>query len=125
MSSRSIEGENPLYLPQAKVYRHSCAVGPWIRLADTMPDPADAGITMDIARRGEVVWKGGTSTAKLKRTFAELSAHLTRAEAYPEGAVLSTGTSVVPDLDFILAEGDTVTIGIEGIGVLSNTVTRV
>jgi 2-dehydro-3-deoxy-D-arabinonate dehydratase len=125
MSSRSIEGENPLYLPQAKVYRHSCAIGPWIRLAAAMPDPANAGITMEIGRRGEVVWKGDTSTAKLKRKFAELSAYLTRAEAYPEGAVLSTGTSVVPGLDFILSEGDIVTIGIEGIGVLSNTVTRV
>lgn len=125
MSSRSIEGENPLYLPQAKVYRHSCSIGPWIRLASHMPDPQDAGITMEIARRGEVAWKGDTSTAKLKRTFAELSAYLVRAETYPEGAVLSTGTSVVPGLDFILSEGDTVTITIEGIGVLSNAVTRV
>lgn len=125
MSSRSIEGENPLYLPQAKVYRHSCAIGPWIRLTGAMPDPDNAGITMKIARRGEVVWKGSTSTAKLKRKFTELADYLIRAEDYPEGAVLSTGTSVVPDLDFILSEGDNVTIGIEGIGVLSNAVARV
>ncbi|WP_235780060.1 fumarylacetoacetate hydrolase family protein [Sinomonas notoginsengisoli] len=125
MSSRSIEGENPLYLPQAKVYRHSCAIGPWIRLATHLPHPEDAGIAMEITRHGEVVWKGDTSTAKLKRTFSELSAYLLRAEAYPEGAVLSTGTSVVPGLDFILSEGDTVSIAIEGIGTLANPVARV
>lgn len=125
MSSRSIEGENPLYLPQAKVYRHSCAIGPWIRLAGHIRDAENLGITMEISRHGEVAWKGDTSTAKLKRTFAELSAYLVRAETYPEGAVLSTGTSVVPGLDFILAEGDVVTITIEGIGILSNAVTKV
>ena len=125
MSSRSIEGENPLYLPQAKVYRHSCAIGPWIRTAAHMPDPASLGITMEIFRSGEVAWKGNTSTANLKRTFTELSTYLFRAETYTAGAMLSTGTCVVPDLDFILSEGDIVAITIDGIGTLANTVTKV
>lgn len=122
MSSRSIEGENPLYLPQAKVYRHSCAVGPWIRLASAVVNPQDLSIRAVISRGGEVVWQGETSTSLLKRSFEELAGFLFTAEVYPFGVVLSTGTSAVPGLDFTLAEHDTVCIEVAQVGSLSNTV---
>jgi len=125
MSSRSIEGENPLYLPQAKVYRHSCAVGPWIRLATAIRNPKDLSIHASISRSGEVVWNGETSTAQLKRSFEELAEYLFKANTYPFGAVLSTGTSAVPSMDFTLAEDDTVNIDVAQIGFLSNTVVTV
>jgi 2-dehydro-3-deoxy-D-arabinonate dehydratase len=125
MSSRSIEGENPLYLPQAKVYRHSCAVGPWIRLATAIRNPKDLSICASISRSGEVVWNGETSTAQLKRSFEELAEYLFRAETYPRGVILSTGTSAVPGMDFTLAEKDTVSIQVAQIGHLSNTVVTV
>jgi len=125
MSSRSIEGENPLYLPQAKVYRHSCAVGPWIRLATAIPNPKDLSISASISRCGELVWKGETSTAQLKRSFEELAEYLFKAETYPFGAVLSTGTCAVPGMDFTLAIDDTVRIEVARIGHLSNTVVTV
>lgn len=125
MSSRSIEGENPLYLPQAKIYRHSCAVGPWIRLASYISNPKDLSIRASISRSGEVVWKGEMSTSQLKRTLDELSEYLFRAETYPRGVILSTGTCAVPGIDFTLAEKDTVSIQVEQIGHLSNTVVTV
>src|SRR5450759_3925463 len=109
MSSRSIEGENPLYLPQAKVYRHSCAVGPWIRLANAIRNPKDLSICASISRSGEVVWNGETSTAQLNRSFEELAEYPLRAETYPRGVILSTGTCAVPGMDFKLAEADTAT----------------
>jgi 2-dehydro-3-deoxy-D-arabinonate dehydratase len=125
MSSRSIEGENPLYLPQAKVYRHSCAVGPWIRMAWAVRDPEDMSIDIGISRSGQVVWKGSTSTSQLKRGFGELASYLFRADIFPRGAVLLTGTSAVPGMDFSLLEGDVVRIDVGGVGSLSNVVVTV
>jgi 2-dehydro-3-deoxy-D-arabinonate dehydratase len=122
VSSRSIEGENPLYLPQAKIYRHSCAVGPWIRLASAVGNPQDLSISAVVYRDGAVAWAGETSTARLKRSFEELAGYLFRADVYPFGAVLSTGTSAVPGLDFTLLENDTVSIEVGELGRLSNTV---
>jgi 2-dehydro-3-deoxy-D-arabinonate dehydratase len=125
MSSRSIEGENPLYLPQAKMYRHSCALGPWIRMASVIADPKRLSIQASISRRNRVVWEGETSTAQLKRSFEELAEHLFRAEKYPRGAILSTGTCVVPGIDFTLTEQDTVSIRVTEIGHLFNAVITV
>ncbi|WP_051797091.1 fumarylacetoacetate hydrolase family protein [Catenuloplanes japonicus] len=122
VSSRSIEGENPLYLPQAKVYAGACAVGPGIRPAWELPDPTALAITLSIRRDDTVAFEGATSTSLLHRPLAGLVEHLFRCTHFPEGAVLSTGTGLVPDLDFTLAEGDEVEIGIEGIGTLTNPV---
>ena len=122
MSSRDIEGENPLYLPQAKVYSKGCGVGPGIALADAVPDPAALSISMRITRRGEVVFSGATSTAAMKRPISELVAYLGRANTFPAGAVLLTGTGIVPGDDFTLQEGDLVEIEIERVGRLVNPV---
>ena len=124
MSSRSIEGENPLYLPQAKVYLGGCAVGPWITPAWEIPDPYDLTIGLTISRAGIVAWEGSAPTARLHRRIDELAAYLFREDDFPEGAVLSTGTSLVPDLPFTLRAGDKVSITISGIGVLTNPVVR-
>jgi 2-dehydro-3-deoxy-D-arabinonate dehydratase len=124
MSSRSIEGENPLYLPQAKVYFGSCAVGPWIRPAWEVPDPYALAIEMTISRAGSAVWQGSSSTAGLRRRIDELAAYLFSGDDFPEGAVLSTGTSLVPDLPFTLEPGDEIRITIPEIGELSNPVIR-
>ena len=121
MSSRDIEGENPLYLPQAKVYDGSCALGPCVLLAD-VPLPKTTTIAITITRRGEVVFTGSTSIAEIKREFAELVSYLFRDNTFPSGACLMTGTGVVPEDDFTLAHGDIVAITIDGIGTLSNTV---
>ena len=124
MSSRSIEGENPLYLPQAKIYLGGCAVGPWIRPAWEIPDPYALRIEMTISRDSEVAWEGTSSTSGLRRRIDELVAYLLREDHFPEGAVLSTGTSLVPDLPFTLRAGDEIRIRIEGIGELINPVVR-
>ena len=121
MSSRDIEGENPLYLPQAKVYDGSCALGPCILLAD-VPLPKTTTIAITITRRGEVAFTGSTSIAEIKREFTELVSYLFRDNTFPSGACLMTGTGVVPEDDFTLAHGDIVAITIDGIGTLSNTV---
>jgi 2-dehydro-3-deoxy-D-arabinonate dehydratase len=121
MSSRDIEGENPLYLPQAKVYDGSCALGPCILLADA-PLPKTTTIAITITRRGGVVFTGSTSIAEIKREFTELVNYLFRDNTFPSGACLMTGTGVVPEDDFTLAHGDIVSITIDGIGTLSNTV---
>lgn len=107
VSSRSIEGENPLYLPQAKCYEGACALGPGIVLTD---DPDDLGIDLSIRRDGAEVFSGETRTAQMKRTFAELAAFLTRELRFPFGAFLMTGTGIVPGPDFTLQSGDRVTI---------------
>jgi 2-dehydro-3-deoxy-D-arabinonate dehydratase len=96
MSSRSIEGENPLYLPQAKIYLGGCAVGPWIRPAWEVPDPYALTIEMTITRGNAVAWEGSSSTSGLRRRIDELAAYLFREDDFPAGAVLSTGTSLVP-----------------------------
>jgi 2-dehydro-3-deoxy-D-arabinonate dehydratase len=124
MSSRSIEGENPLYLPQAKVYAGSCALGPSIRLAGAVPDPGRLVISMLIRRDGEVVWQGETSTERLNRRPADLARWLYAGQPFPAGAVLSTGTGIVPELAFTLAPGDEVTVHIDGVGTLVNPVVR-
>jgi len=122
VSSRSIEAENPLYLPQAKCYRGGCAVGPWIVPAWALQDPYSLDIAMDIQRGGASVWSGSTSTALLHRRFDELVDHLFRGDIFPRGVILSTGTATVPPDEFTLTEGDTVVISIESVGTLSNPV---
>lgn len=124
MSSRSIEGENPLYIPQAKIYSGSCAVATGIVPAWEVPDPHDLGISMLVERGGEVAFSGRTSTARLHRGLGELVAALYEPTDFPAGAVLTTGTGLVPGLDFSLAEGDRVDIEIDGVGSLSNPVVR-
>lgn len=123
VSSRSIEGENPLYLPQAKIYAGACALGPGIRPIWTIPDPADLRIQVVVQRGGADVWAEATSTNMMHRPFAELLEFLFRADSFPEGAILSTGTGLVPPIDFTLREGDTVAVTIESVGTLTNTVT--
>ena len=124
MSSRSIEGQNPLYLPQAKVYLGGCAVGPWIRPAWEIPDPYDLTIELTITRDGQVAWQGESSTSGLRRRIPELASYLFREDDFPAGAILSTGTSLVPDLPFTLQPADQITIAISGIGELTNPVVR-
>jgi 2-dehydro-3-deoxy-D-arabinonate dehydratase len=124
VSSRSIEGENPLYLPQAKIYTGSCALGPWIVLPEEMPDPLSLGIELQITRAGTPFWRGEANTAQLHRGLAELSGTLFSALDFPAGAVLLTGTSIVPPSEFTLEEGDGVAITLDGIGTLRNSVRR-
>ena len=125
MSSRSIEGENPLYLPQAKTYAGSCAVGPWIVPAWELPDPYALTIELTIARDGGVAWAGTATTSTLHRKIDELAAWLFRENEFPAGVILSTGTSLVPELPFTLQAGDEVRITISGIdGALVNPVVQ-
>jgi 2-dehydro-3-deoxy-D-arabinonate dehydratase len=124
MSSRSIEGENPLYLPQAKIYLGGCAAGPGIRPAWELDDPYGLTIEMTIRRDGGTAWTGQASTAGLRRTVNELAAFLFREDEFPAGVVLSTGTSLVPDLPFTLQAGDEIRISISEIGELVNHVVR-
>lgn len=122
MSSRDIEGENPLYLPQAKIYSASCALGPGIALnafGDAWPE---AGIALTIARNGAVVFSGETHTRQIRRRPLELAAYLGHSLNFPDGAALLTGTGVVPPENFTLAAGDVVTVAIDDVGVLTNTV---
>jgi len=120
MSSRSIEGENPLYLPQAKVYDGCCALGPAIVLGP--PPGADAAIAMTISRDGSVAFTGHTTVAQIKRGFDELAGWLFRANSFPHGAVLLTGTGIVPPDEFTLLPGDEVAISVDGAGTLRNPV---
>ena len=122
VSSRDIEGANPLYLPQAKLYDACCAVGPAIMLLDELPEKPGLRMECTIKRGGLEVFHGGATTAQLKRTLPELISYLGRSNSFPEGVLLSTGTSIVPPDDFTLQAGDVVEIEIESIGVLSNPV---
>ncbi len=122
MSSRDIEGANPLYLPQAKVYRRCCGLGPAITLAEEISDPYNLTISMDIQRKGKAVFQGQISTSRFKRRYEELIGYLGRANEFPQGAFLFTGTGVVPPDDFTLAAGDVVSISIDGLGTLTNTI---
>jgi len=122
MSSRDIEGENPLYLPQAKFYDHSCALGPVVTLVDAMPPPDQAAIRLQIDRAGKTVFDGNTKVSTMKRGFDELIEWLGKETSFPHGAVLLTGTGIVPPDDFTLAVGDVVHIDITGIGRLTNRV---
>jgi 2-dehydro-3-deoxy-D-arabinonate dehydratase len=125
MSSRSIEGQNPLYLPQAKTYAGSCAVGPWIVPAWEVPDPYALTIELTISRDGEAAWAGAASTSTLHRKIDELAAWLFLENEFPAGVILSTGTSLVPELPFTLETGDEIRITISGIdGTLVNPVVQ-
>ncbi len=122
VSSRDIEGENPLYLPQAKIYDGSCALGPAIVTVDEIGDPKALPLVARIWRGGAVVWAGAATTADLVRNLDDLVDFLRRELHLPYGAVLSTGTCLVPDLPFTLVEGDEVRITVEPIGELVNPV---
>ncbi len=121
MSSRSIEGENPLYLPQAKVYTGSCALGPAIWLVPSEKIPQTT-IRLQIERGGAVVFDQSVHTSRIKRALRELTEYLGRANSFPYGAFLMTGTGIVPPPEFTLEAGDVVSITIEPIGTLRNTV---
>lgn len=125
MSSRDIEGENLLYLPQAKVYDRSCAVGPWIVVGASEEKIRQWTIGVEIGRGGQSVFIGETSIDNIKRSFSELLDYLGRSQSFPHGAMLLTGTGVVPDDDFTLDEKDVVSIHISGIGTLCNSVVAV
>jgi len=122
MSSRDIEGENLLYLPQAKTYRHSCALGPWIVVGTPENRARDWTIKLEINRAGKNIFAGETSVGQMKRRFDELAEFLFRSQVFPHGAILLTGTGIVPPDQFTLNEGDDIRIEISGIGVLQNQV---
>jgi 2-dehydro-3-deoxy-D-arabinonate dehydratase len=121
MSSRDIEGANPLYLPQAKVYDRSCALGPGI-LIRSEPMPASTAIQLEILRASRVEFSGATTLAELKRDPATLVEYLFRDHTFPYGCFLLTGTGIVPPDSFTLQSGDEINITIDGIGTLTNTV---
>ncbi len=121
MSSRDIEGENPLYLPQAKVYDRSCALGPCLLISEA-PLPASTEIRIEIQRDGQVVFSGATTLAEMKRKPEELAAYLYRHSSFPSGCFLLTGTGVVPPDSFTLKHGDEIAITIPPIGTLANIV---
>jgi 2-dehydro-3-deoxy-D-arabinonate dehydratase len=121
MSSRDIEGENPLYLPQAKCYQRSAAIGPCLLVPSKPIDP-DTQIHMSIERKGEIVFSGSISINQMKRKHEELMGYLFMEMDFPQGAYLMTGTCLVPPNDFTLAANDLVHISIDGIGSLRNKV---
>ncbi|MBB6734732.1 fumarylacetoacetate hydrolase family protein [Cohnella zeiphila] len=121
MSCRDIEGQNPLYLPQAKIWRRSCAIGPFVRLAETVEDPYSLGIACRIYRDGAKVVEETANTSQLKRRLDELVRFLKRDNELFDGTVLLTGTCLVPPNQFTLRSGDRIEIEIEGIGTLANT----
>lgn len=121
MSSRSIEGDNPLYLPQAKIYDRSCALGPCLYLSDE-PIPPSTEIGIRILRGERLEFEGATRLSQMKRTPAELASYLYRESSFPNGCYLLTGTGVVPPGGFTLARGDEIRITIEPIGTLVNRV---
>jgi 2-dehydro-3-deoxy-D-arabinonate dehydratase len=123
MSSRDIEGENPLYLPQAKIYAGSVAIGPRLVVTATLPAP-DTTIAMEIVRTGAVVFAGATEVARIRRPLSSLVDWLFREDEFPSGCYMLTGTGVVPPDDFTLEVGDEVRITIDPVGTLVNNVTR-
>ena len=123
MSSRDIEGENPLYLPQAKVYDRSCALGPCI-LVTPEPLPTTTPIRLEILRQGAAAFSAETTLAELKRTPVSLVEYLFRDNSFPAGAFLMTGTGIVPPDSFTLASGDRIRITIDPIGTLENEVVQ-
>jgi 2-dehydro-3-deoxy-D-arabinonate dehydratase len=122
MSSRDIEGDNPLYLPQAKMYDACCGLGPAITLAADMPAREAIQVDLTIIRGETAVFSGHTSGAEMARTFDELIAYLGRSNSFPHGAFLLTGTGIVPDSNFTLAANDEIRIDVSGIGRLVNRV---
>lgn len=125
VSSRSIEGENPLYLTQAKIYNGSCAVGPCLVPLAEAPDPSEMTITLRVDRAESPVYEDSIEVRKMRRTVSELVEWLCRGQDLPVGALLLTGTAIVPDERFTLLEGDRVSIAITGLGELVNTVKTV
>jgi 2-dehydro-3-deoxy-D-arabinonate dehydratase len=124
MSSRDIEGENPLYLPQAKCYDACAGVGPWITLYQSLPAIESIGVALKIDRQGRTVFSQQTSAAQMARSFQDLVAWLGRDNSFPGGAFLMTGTGIVPTSDFTLHPGDIVHITIDGVGTLSNPIVQ-
>jgi len=122
MSSRDIEGENLLYLPQAKVYERSCAVGPWLVMGAKEGEVREWTIGVQIERAGKNIFKGETSINNIKRTFGELVDYLCRSQTFPQGVMLLTGAGVVPEDDFTLSSNDIIRVTISGIGTLENPV---
>ena len=122
MTARTIEGENPLYLSQAKIYIGSTAIGPDITPAWLAPTPAEMKIKAKILRGAAITWEAETSLASLNRTLEDLITYLFRCQDFPHGVILSTGTGIVPPLDIKLAAGDVVEIDVSGIGKLTNSV---
>lgn len=124
MSSRDIEGDNPLYLPQAKCYHESCGLGPWVTLPESMPPRDSIGIKLAIHRDESQVFSGETSVAEMAREFEDLVSWLMRDNSFPAGVFLLTGTGIVPGSDFSLMPDDVVEITVDGIGRLTNTVVQ-
>ena len=124
VSSRSIEGENPLYLPQAKVYSRCAALGPEVVTVDELPDVSNLEIQLTIRRGGGQLFQESTATSQLHRSLSDLMEYLQRDNEFPAGVFLMTGTGIVPPSEFTLQDGDEVTIRIEGIGSLVNPVIR-
>ena len=120
MSSRDIEGENPLYLPQAKVYAACCGLGPGLVVRE--PLPRETSIELEIRRGGQIVTSDSTSVAQMKRGFEELASYLFRDNLFPTGTYLLTGTGIIPSADFTLQSGDQIRITIAGLGTLENLV---
>ena len=124
MSARDIEGENPLYLPQAKVYRQCCALGPVVLLATEELNLAETKVELTIERNGETAVSDATDLGQLYRKLPELAEWLGKEDEFPNGAFLLTGTGIVPADDFTLEDGDVVSISISGIGTLTNPVVK-
>lgn len=125
VTSRSIEGENPLYLPQAKSYLGSTALGPRITPSWLAPKLPDISISARITRDNSIVWSADTALGALNKSLEHLVGYLFRCQTFPDGVILSTGTGIIPPLDFILREGDIVTINVAGIGTLENEVIEI
>jgi 2-dehydro-3-deoxy-D-arabinonate dehydratase len=124
VSSRSIEGENPLYLPQAKVYSRCAALGPAVVTVDELPDVSNLEIQLTIRRDGAQLFQESTATSQLHRSLSDLMEYLLRDNEFPAGVFLMTGTGIVPPSEFTLQDGDEVTVRIDGIGSLVNPVIR-
>ena len=122
VSSRDIEGENPLYLPQAKIYKGSCSIGPVITLASAIPNVMECEIKLRIMRKGRVGFEGTTSVSQMARTPEDLVQWLGKENEFPHGVMLLTGTGIVPPDDFSMTSGDIAEISITGIGTLTNPV---
>lgn len=124
MSCRDIEGDNPLYLPQAKVYDQSAAVGPWLTLIDAMPPREQTAISLLVRRKGKSIYEASVGVDQMARSFEDLAEWLGRDNSFPHGVMLMTGTGIVPPRDFTLQSGDWIEITIDGIGTLSNPVVQ-
>lgn len=122
MSARDIEGENPLYLPQAKIYENCCSLGPVLVTPPSIGNVRNLSIRLSIMRRGSIAFEGATNTETMKRTMPELLRFLTRNNPVPYGSVCLTGTGIVPPDDFSLRDGDLIEISIDNIGTLRNPV---